>query len=184
MKAILSLLAATGFMASFAWADDAAPVAAPLPDGWAMHDDSSYVHAQSGVVCSKTIGTYNFVRLEGPSDPGILGMCVYSGGDVRVGEVRVRKFIDGVGDTPLAIQNDRELMGLVPMAGAPAGAKIVAGQRMGPGPVIDGTPTSQSVVTNLRNELLVDCISQTKRDTGTVLGAFKDFVSACAFSGK
>jgi opacity protein-like surface antigen len=84
MKAILSLLAATGFMISFARADDAAPVVAPLPDGWTARSDGGYAHAQSGVACTKVVGTYNFVRLDGASDPGILGVCIYSGGDVRV----------------------------------------------------------------------------------------------------
>jgi hypothetical protein len=184
MKAILSLSSAFCFMMSIAWADGTAPMVTSAPDGWIAQADGGYAHPQSGVVCAKAIGTYKFVRLDGPSDPGILGVCVYSGGDVRVGEIRVRKFIDGVGDTPLAVQNDRVLMGLVPMAGAPPGANIVAAHREGPGPMIDGNATSQSVVTNLRNGLLVDCISQTKRDSTAALSAFNDFEKACAFSGQ
>jgi hypothetical protein len=184
MKAILSLISAFCFMISLAWAYDAAPVVAPLPDGWTARADGSYTHLQSGVVCSKTIGTYNFVRLDGPSDAGILGICIYSGGDVRVGEIRVRKFIDGVGDTPLAIHNDRVLMGLEPIAGAPPGARIESGARGGPGPSIDGSASYQYVVTNLRNGFLVDCISQTKQDSGEIDYGFKNFEKACALSGQ
>jgi hypothetical protein len=133
MKVILSLSSAFCFMTSIAWANGTAPVVTPPPDGWIAQADGSYAHPQSGVVCAKAIGTYNFVRLDGPSDAGILGVCIYSGGDVRVGEIRVRKFIDGVGDTPLAVRNDRGLMGLVPLEGAPPGARIVGGHAHGAG---------------------------------------------------
>jgi hypothetical protein len=73
-------------------------------------------------------------------------------------------------------------MGLEPMAGAPAGAKTVAAQRMGPGPMVDGNATTQSVVTALRNGVLVDCISQTKRDKAEFDYAFNNFEKVCAFS--
>jgi hypothetical protein len=177
MKAVLCLIAVLG--AGAALADSTAP-----PDGWTLNGDGVYSHSQSGVVCAKTVGTYNFVRLDGPSEPNILGVCVYSGGDLRIGEIRVRKFIDGVGETPLAIQNDRSLMGLVPMTGAPPGAKPLGAQRIGPGPMIDGNETRQSVVTTVRGGLLMDCISLTRTDLGEMQDAFKNFETACSFPGQ
>ena len=92
------------------------PPAAALPDGWTQTNDGSFSQVQSGVVCAKTLGAYNFVRLDAGASANELGTCIYSGGDVRVGKIRVRRFVDGVGETPLAIQNDRVLMGVEPMA--------------------------------------------------------------------
>lgn len=151
-----------------------------LPDGWASNSDGGYVHHDSGVACVKAIGTYTLTRLDGAAPPGTLGVCVYSGGDVRVGEIRVRKFVDGQGDTPLAIQNDRGLMGLVP---SQAGTKPVATYRVGPGPQIDGAETVQVVMTFALKGLLIDCISQTKRDSAEVQGGFGTFITPCLSSG-
>lgn len=155
-----------------------------LPDGWTSNSDGGYAHHDSGVTCAKTIGTYALTRLDGAAPPGTLGVCVYSGGDVRVGEIRVRKFVDGQGDTPLAIQNDRGLMGLVPIQGLPPGARPLGAERMGPGPTIDGSSTVQSVLTSAHNGLLVDYISQTKQDKAEMQYGFENFLKACmAFDG-
>jgi hypothetical protein len=180
MKQPLIVIVALLGLASPVIAQSAPPAA--LPDGWTLDSNGSYAQSQSGVICAKTVGSYNFVRLDGASDPNILGVCVYSGGDVRVGEIRIRKFADGVGETPLAIQNDRVLMGKAP-TGAPAGAVIKFAERMGPGPEIDGQQTSQAVITSLRGGLLVDCISLTKRDKDEAMAALKNFGHVCAFPG-
>jgi len=162
-------------------AQDATP-AATLPAGWVLNADGSYLHSQSGLICTKTVGSYNFVRLDGASDPNILGVCVYSGGDVRVGEIRIRKFVDGVGDTPLAIQSDRVLMGKA-AGDAPPGYTAKFAERMGPGPEMDGQRTSQSVITFLRGGFLVDCISLTKIDKDEAMNALQNFGHVCAFPG-
>jgi len=173
---------AAAFLTSLAdpvCAADAVP-ATPLPEGWTQASDGTYTHTESKIACPKTVGTYEFVRLDGPSAPNLLGVCIYSGGAVRVGEIRVRKFIDGVGETPLAIQNDRSLMGAGP-SDAPAGSKLVSAMRLGPGPEIDGNATSQYVMTSVVGGLLKDCISQTKRDKGEFDDANAKFTHACMF---
>jgi hypothetical protein len=182
MRANICVLAGLVGLASPATADNTPSAASIPPDGWALNNDGSYLHAQSGVICAKIVGTYNFVRFGEPSDPNILGTCVYSGGDVRVGEIRVRKFVDGMGETPLAIQNDRVLMGVAPMANAPPGAKVLSAHRVGPGPEINGEETTQVVLTSARSGLLVDCISLTKRDKAEIEYGFKNFDDICAFS--
>lgn len=170
--------------AAFAIAASCAPsLADDVPAGWTHGADGSFTHSESGVVCAVTTGTFQFVRLDGAADPNILGTCVYSGGDVRVGEIRVRKFIDGVGETPLAIQNDRGLMGLIPILGVPPGAKPVGAARAGPGPEIDGNPTAQSVLTSVRGGLLVDCIVQVKQDKAEMDYGFANFQKACMVLG-
>jgi hypothetical protein len=153
---------------------------APVPDGWTRADDGTYTHVQSGVVCRPASGPYTLVRLEGPSEPGILGVCIYSGGPLRIGKIRVRTFIDGVGETPLAIQNDRTLMGMAPAQGAPAGGKLVAAFRGGPGPVIDGARTAQFVLTSTVKGLMVDCISQTGEDKAERDFGSDNFLHACS----
>src|SRR4051812_33747581 len=108
-----------------AYADDAGVT----PVGWVKSSDGSFTHTERGFVCKAAINAYTLQRVDGPADPNILGTCVYSGGVDRIGLIRVRKFIDGVGDTPLAVQNDRRLMGLAPANGVPAGAKLVEAYR-------------------------------------------------------
>ena len=152
---------------------------APLPDGWSRGDDGTYTHDKSGVVCPPAKGPYTFVRLDGPSDPGILGVCNYSGGPARIGKIRVRSFIDGVGETPLAIQNDRGLMGMIPVQGVPAGGRPVAAYRGGPGPVIDGVQTTQFVLTSVSNGLMVDCITQSGVDAAERDFALNNFLKGC-----
>jgi hypothetical protein len=164
------------------FADDAAAPGNSPPNGWSAGADGTYTQVESGVRCPKTVGTYTFVRLDGPSDPNILGVCNYTGGEVRVGEIRVRKFIDGVGETPLAIQNDRGLMGAAPLANAPPGAKPVMVYRVGPGPTVNGNATSQVVLTFVNGGLLVDCISLTKRDGSENMYGMTNFSTPCLSS--
>ncbi|HJW40420.1 MAG TPA: hypothetical protein VJ476_04225 [Rhizomicrobium sp.] len=164
----------------FAVAASAADLPA-LPDGWARAADGTYSHTGSGTNCLSTYGDLTFVRLDGPAAPGTLGVCVYAAGDTKAGQIRIRKFVDGAGDTPLAVQNDRSLMGLTPMAGAPAGSRMVAADRVGPGPAINGAPSRQTVITTLRNGLLVDCIVQDAHMNGMQNG-LDPLLKAC-FSG-
>jgi hypothetical protein len=178
MRVGVLVAALTAALAGFANADTPA-----LPDGWSTNADGSYVHAQSAVVCAKTVGTYTFVRLDGPAEPNILGTCVYSGGDIRVGKIRVRTFVDGVGETPLAIQNDRLLMGRIQYSDVPAGYTPKFGERMGPGPEIEGQRTSQTVITIMQGGLLVDCITLTKIDKDEAMNALQNFGHVCAFPG-
>jgi hypothetical protein len=170
--------------AAFVVAASSAPsLAGDVPAGWIHGADGSFAQSESGVVCAATTDTFQFVRLDGAAGPNVLGTCVYSGGDVRVGEIRVRKFVDGVGETPLAIQNDRGLMGVTPMEGLPPGARPVGAQRMGPGPEIDGNPTMQSVLTSVHGGLFVDCIVQVKRDKAEMDYGFANFEKACMALG-
>lgn len=171
-------------LAAALFAASAAPAASDPPappEGWTL-SDATYTHTESGVTCPKTMGTYAFVRLDGPAEPNVLGVCIYSGGPVRVGQVRVRKYIDGAGETPLAIQNDRNLMSDHP-SGLPEGAKLMGAQRMGPGPRIDGNDTTQTVLTSVHKGLLVDCISQTRRDGAEANAGFEGFLSKCMSDG-
>jgi hypothetical protein len=152
---------------------------AATPAGWTKSADGSYAHSDSGIVCSAKVNAYTLQRVDGPADPNILGTCVYSGGDKRIGLIRIRKFVDGVGETPLAIQNDRGLMGLVPMSGGPPGAKPVEAFRSGPGPIVDGTQLGQFVITSVHKGLLSDCISQTTPDQAERDFGFDNFVKSC-----
>jgi hypothetical protein len=149
------------------------------PGGWTRADDGTYTHTQSGATCPPAVGPYNLIQVDGPSEPGILGVCQYSAGPLRIGKIRVRTFIDGVGETPLAIQNDRSLMGVTPAQGVPPTGKLISSFRVGPGPVIDGTPTAQVVITSAINGLLVDCISQTAQDKAERDFGFSNFVQGC-----
>ena len=81
MKAMPCILVSFGMLVSAAVADNLRATAAASPEGWTVNSDGSYTHTQSGVVCTKIMGTYNFRRLDGPTEPNILGTCVYSGGD-------------------------------------------------------------------------------------------------------
>jgi hypothetical protein len=133
------------------------------PAGWTLGGDGAYTHADTGTACAPAFGDLAFVRLDGPSGPNVLGVCVYAAGATKAGQIRIRKFIDGVGDTPLAIQNDRALMGLIP---APPGQTMEAAFRAGPGPQLDGATSRQTVITKLRNGLLIDCIIQEAHPSG------------------
>jgi hypothetical protein len=163
--------------ATVAAAAEPAPV---LPSGWTQDAGGTYHHPDSRTLCHPALGSYTLTRLDGPSEPGILGVCVYTGGTLRIGLIRVRKFIDGVGETPLTIQNDRTLMGLIPAQGVPPGGKLVESFRGGPGPIIEGTQTAQYVITQHAGDLLVDCISQTGEDKAERDFGFANFLQGCS----
>ncbi|HEY2034360.1 MAG TPA: hypothetical protein VGH02_11800 [Rhizomicrobium sp.] len=127
-----------------------------VPAGWTQNKDG-YVHSASGVRCPASVADYTFKSIEVPSDPGFEGVCTYVKGDGETGLVRVRYYIENVGETPLAIKNDYGLMH-PDAAGTPG--KIMGAFRGGPGPVVNGTQTYQFVLTTTRNGYLIDCIAR------------------------
>ena len=161
-----------------------APSQAPVPEGWTLSSDGSYSNPQSGIYCPKAMGSYALARLDGPAEPNRIGTCVYSAGEIRIGEIRVRKFVDGVGETPLAISNDRALMGGGGGPNVPPGGKLAAAYRVGPGPEINGTQTQQIVITSVHGGLLVDCIAQMKPDKAERDYSFDNFIKGCPHLGK
>lgn len=160
----LALTTATMMGTTTALADD-------LPEGWSARADATLVHAQSGATCPLEIKGFKRVRIESKGAPD-LGVCTYAGDQDREGLVRVRQYVRGAGETPLAAQNDRMLM-----EPPPGSNKVVAGQRVGPGPDRNGAPTQQFVLTVARNGLLIDCLGrQLRSESG--MAAF-DFAMAC-----
>ena len=130
-----------------ALADDAAA-------GWSRKSDGTYVHDLSGIACAPDVAGYTFKRLDGPSAPNFEGVCVYEKGS-EAGLIRVRRYQAGVGETPLAIQNDEGLMHPDSSQG-----HIVSAFRAGPGPVVDGIPSFQMVMTSIARGYLFDCIAR------------------------
>lgn len=131
-----------------------------LPPDWSALEDGMLVHGPSGALCPGEIAGLKRtgVTSMGPPD---LGICAYAGAQEREGLIRVRQYVPGAGETPLAAQNDKMLME------PSSGRKIVAGQRVGPGPDKNGAPTQQFVITVARKGLLIDCVSrQLKSDQG------------------
>jgi hypothetical protein len=146
-----------------------------LPDGWSQNGDGAYVHADSGVICSKTIGPYTLTRLDDAAPPGTLGICVYNASDVRVGEVRVRKYVDGQGDSAIEIQNDRGLMHPNPNATK----KGMFTFSTGPGPDIGGQPSTENEITAASKGLLVDCIQLGKPGPDETIYGMQNFIKPC-----
>ncbi len=163
------LLGALAFLVTLGFA--ATGAADTIPSDWAVRDDSTLVHAPSGALCPLEIASFKRVGIESKGPPD-LGICTYAGEQDLGGLIRVRQYVRGAGETPLAAQNDQML--IEPPAGSP---KIVMGLRAGPGPDKNGAPTQQSVITVARKGLLIDCIGrQLQRDRSN--GAF-DFALAC-----
>lgn len=160
----IALATATVMGATAALGDD-------LPPGWSARPDATLVHEQSGSSCPLELNGFKRTHIESKGAPD-LGVCTYAGEQDREGLIRVRQYVRGAGETPLAAQNDQML--IEPPPGSPM---IVAGQRIGPGPDRNGVPTQQFVLTIARNGLLIDCVGrQPKSDDGMV--AF-DFALAC-----
>jgi hypothetical protein len=146
-----------------------------LPDGWTQNSDGAYEHASSGVVCAKTIGKYTLTKLDDAAPLGLLGTCVYDGGDMRVGEIRVRKFVDGQGDSQIEIQNDRGLIS----GKAPPGKKGMFAFSTGPGPAIGDRQTEENEITAVSHGLLVDCIAYAKPGVDETVYGMANFVKPC-----
>jgi hypothetical protein len=127
-----------------------------LSAGWSRAADGAFTHTQSGVTCPSDIKGYAFKALAGPSAPNFEGICSYDNGQGETGLVRVRRYVEGVGETPLAIQNDYGLMHPT----MSNGGRVVGAFRGGPGPVVDGVQTYQIVMTTVAKGYLVDCIAR------------------------
>ena len=162
-------IATISFTLLAAGAGSIAAAQAGLPPGWSTKEDGAFVHAQSGATCPLTLGGLSRKDLRSAGEPD-LGICFYADDKAHEGEVRVRQYVRGRGETPLAIRNDQMLM--EPSPGSP---KIVIGLRSGPGPERNGVRTSQSVLTKARGGLLIDCVEIQPADDQTKL----DFASAC-----
>jgi hypothetical protein len=151
-------------------ASAATALADDVPAGWTKGADGSYTHTASAMRCPSEIAGYAFQSFSGPVEPNFEGVCTYAKGDEN-GLLRVRRYVEGVGETPLAIRNDDGLM----HPSQVNGGKIVAAFRAGPGPVVNGTQTHQLVLTFATKGYLVDCIA---RHT-TAAQPPMDFTSAC-----
>src|SRR6478672_17082 len=86
--------------------------------------------------------------------------------------------------SPLAIRNDRALMGLGGGPSVPPSGKLVAADRVGPGPEINGAKTSQAVITSVHGGLLVDCVAQGKPEKAELDYGFENFIKTCMHYGK
>jgi hypothetical protein len=126
------------------------------PPGWTRAANGAYTHVASGMTCPLEVKGYRFKALDGPSAPNIEGACTYDNGSGEAGLIRVRRYAEGVGETPLAIQNDYGLM----HPNMSNGGKMMGAFRGGPGPVIGGVQTYQIVLTNVVKGFLVDCIAR------------------------
>jgi hypothetical protein len=139
----------------------ASPPTQPSTSDWIRASDGSYTHRPSGALCAVEIEGFALKGVRIPETQGSLGTCDYADGAGRVGEIRVRRYMPGVGETPLAIQGDETLMkGTV--SGDPS-QELVSTSRVGPGPEIDGAPTQRNVITVKRNGLLIDCAAWEKQ---------------------
>ncbi len=131
-----------------------------LPQGWtARAGDGAFVHTESGVACLPAFGAFTRQKLEGPSSPNILGICIYADAKGRPAGVRVRRYMENVGDSPLAIQNDRNLIS------PPNGQHLVATMRVTPVALDDGTHIQRLTFTVLRNGMLTDCFAVMDQET-------------------
>jgi hypothetical protein len=144
---------------------------------WDKAGDGSYTHKPSGAICAASVEGFALQGLQMPATEGSLGTCEYQDGTGRRGEIRVRRYLPGVGETPLAIQNDKTLM-----EGAAAGdpnQQPVGAFRVGPGPEIEGAPSQRDVVTVKRNGLLIDCAAWEKRSQFIENSPIVAFAIAC-----
>ncbi|MGH6644182.1 MAG: hypothetical protein ACRED3_15960, partial [Bradyrhizobium sp.] len=148
-------IAAAFFLCALLSACTASPPAASRSD-WIKAADGNYTHRPSGAVCAVEVEGFALQGLLMPAIQGSLGTCEYIDGAGRIGEIRVRRYIAGVGETPGTIQNDDALMrGTV----SDAPNKVLQGTvRVGIGPEIDGEPSVRFMVTVVRNGLLIDCV--------------------------
>lgn len=158
-------------VASLLLAAAAASHTMPLPPGWGPFGESGLVHGESGAKCPLELASFKRTGIDSRGAPD-LGICSYSGDNGREGLVRVRQYVRGQGDTPLAIQNDEAL--IEPKPGTP---DVVIGFRVGPGPEKNGVPTRQAVLTTANNGLLIDCIGRQIASDSSEVGF--DFAREC-----
>jgi len=148
-----------------------AALADALPPGWSAQPDGALAHGSSGATCPLALSGFNRMTIESKGAPD-LGICTYAGDNGREGLIRVRQYVRGAGETPLAIQNDQMLM--EPPSG---GRQIASAIRSGPGPEKNGSKTQQFVLTIARNGLLIDCIGRWLQSDDSEIGS--DFALAC-----
>lgn len=130
-----------------------AAAAAQLPAGWVQKADGELSHKESGAICPAKLGVYALKGLQAGPDKNTLGICAYEHPKGPTGQIRVRRYVKGVGDTPMAITNDRGLM-------EPSGEhEMIAAVRMTPLPEQDGEMQLAHVITITVNKLLIDCIA-------------------------
>lgn len=152
-----------------------APTPAPAPSAadWIKASDGSYTHKPSGTLCATTVQGFALKGLDLSATEGSLGVCRYTDDAGRVAEIRVRHYLPGVGETALAIENDRKLME------SSGGQRLDSTIRMGPGPAIDGQTSQRDVITVRRNNLLIDCAAWEKMSQSTDNSSIMDFAIDC-----
>jgi hypothetical protein len=169
-------IATAFFLCALLPACTASPPAASRSD-WTKAADGSYTHRPSGAVCAVEVEGFALQGLQMPAIQGSLGICQYADNDGRLGEIRVRRYIAGVGETPLAVQNDESLM-----RGTAANDPtqiITSTIRVGPGPEIGGEPSQRNVITIKENGLLIDCAAWEKKSLSDNWSQVADFAIGC-----
>lgn len=130
-----------------------AAAAAQLPPGWVQKADGELSHKESGAICPAKLGDYGLKGLQAGADKNTLGICAYEDPKGPTGQIRVRRYVKGVGDTPMAISNDKGLM-------EPSGEhEMIAAFRVTPMEAPDGQMLMAHVITITVNKLLIDCIA-------------------------
>jgi hypothetical protein len=127
----------------------------------------------SGAVCATSVQGFALKGLDLSATEGSLGICNYADGAGRVAQIRVRHYLPGVGETALAIENDKKLME------SSADPKSSSAIRAGPGPAIDGQTSLRDVITVRRNDLLIDCAAWEKMSQSDGTSPIMDFAIGC-----
>ena len=130
------------------------PAAVESQDGWTS-DSAGHAHALSETKCPLESDAFKQVRFSGAAEPNIIGTCLYEDamgtGDAGI---TVRRYMQGVGDSPDAIANDRLLMEPNPTRGAP-----LFTVRIDPVMFDDGKRGARMTITKMRGGLLIDCFA-------------------------
>ena len=124
-----------------------------LPVGWSEAGDVM-LHEASGTRCPHDISGFHAMRLSGPVEPNILGTCRYedpSGWDEA--GMQVRRYMRDVGESRLAIENDRALL-------EPRGGTPMMMVRFAPVTNRNGEMGGVVIITKTRNGLLIDCFAE------------------------
>jgi hypothetical protein len=132
----------------------ATTASAPLLPGWTKTADGSLSHKESNVTCPAKVAGFSLGGLEKGKDENTLGICSYTASKERTAQIRVRRYVKGAGDTPMAVTNDETLM-------EPGELNIVSAVRVTPMPEEE---RAADVVTVTVNRLLIDCIVERPLD--------------------
>jgi hypothetical protein len=125
---------------------------AQLLPGWTRAPDGSFKHTLSGAVCPLKLDKFSLSGLEKSTDANTLGICAYADNDDHTAEIRIRRYVKGVGETPTAIQNDQGLMELG------RDHDMVTAFRVTPLPSTDDRELSADVITVALKGHLIDCL--------------------------